>query len=406
MTKQIVSGFKTNIKKVAKQAGNYPYLIALLAMLMVGLVTMAFAVLNSSVLYLSFIGLVAFVGLGYLTLPILYGVTLSVSEGCRFKGKKSWDLGKLFNLFYRSNPGAFGIGSVFWKSLVALVAAMLVGAGIISIVLVAAYPQLAQEMMNYYNSLYTPNGQNVSMESFFGADFRSIALMEIALLSFALLVTVFVGSIELRKNESVLYCSSALVTDNRMNLATRPIMSFFRREVLPVVKKEHFELNFKLFWPAYVVFYGVFAGFIVLGIYVPAIPYYLVPFLAMAASSLCFAPFYYWERIFDDLFYNAYKDRILSRLHKGALEFVLQGKRTMAPLFHAEGDEADKDQEDNTKDENDNVEDENPQSPAEDVKPKEGHVDDSGVIDFTNKDDKGEGQEGKDGQDDSHKESK
>src|SRR5574344_286386 len=128
MADKIGEGFKSSIKSVVRQAGFYPYLMSLASMVLLSILYFCFASVTSvsADFLFALIGLVALVGISFLILPFLYGLTLSVAAGCRFKGKRTWSIKKLFNLYYHSNTGVYGLGSVVWKTLLAFVISLLI----------------------------------------------------------------------------------------------------------------------------------------------------------------------------------------------------------------------------------------------------------------------------------------
>jgi hypothetical protein len=364
----IEQGFRKNIKAVARQSGAYPYLMSFISVLFFILIFLAFSILNLNLpFYFLILAILVFAGLCFLAQPFMYGVSLAVSEGCRFKGRRKWSLDKLFNLFFRSNPGAYGLGMVVWRSFLAFFLATLVGTLLVMAVLSLSYPSLINELQAYLSKLNSdPNG-SADLWTYLGDDRRNFEIIIIVLESFAALITLGEAGIELRRNEDVFYCASSLVTDNHVNIATSGLVGPFRKSILPTVRKEHVRLTIHLFWPAYALFFSVFLGLMLLGIFLPSIPYYLVAFIAFAGGLLSFTPFYYWERVFDDLFYIAYQDKIMERLSLEARQFIEEGRKAMRPLYSSVLDKEDQD------------------SPEADSasEAKKGDVESDGTVDFT-----------------------
>lgn len=378
MKDKIAEGLASNIRKASKQAGAYPYLLSLVSMVLLCLLYLAFSfVLGSYTFYIYLIALVVLVGLGFAIMPFLYGVTLSVSEACRFRGKKRWSIKRLYGLYYHSNQGVYGLGSVFWKTLLAFFLGMFGSSVIVAIVIMNAYPDMYSCILEFTQST------NKTLAECLGNYTRLFECFMIIVLGVTVLASSITGGHELRRNEAAFYAASSLITDNQVNMQTRFLINFFKREVFPTVKKEHFKYNMVLFWPAYLLVFIVFAGIIVLGIFVPSFYSSYVPYVAMMAGAVVFTPFYYWQRLFDDLFYIAYQDKIMSRVSRGAREYIANGRRAMEKtLDKFKEEESTQDGDYTQKDEDDGA--------------KKPHVNPDGTFDFTDDDKK----------DDDHKDGK
>lgn len=377
MKDSVYTALKTNIKAVLKQMDFKVYLYSVSGLVFLSLLFMSFSFMNLAD-WLIFLGLAVFFGLSYLTFPLLYGVTAYVADSVRYE-KKSYSLKDVFTMYYRKNPGTYGLGSVLWKTIVALVLSSIVFTGLATAIVRSVWPGLYSLIESY---LYNPNIQTQSLDAAINSSeyamiYRSTYMIVLGLTNG---VTVGIASSELRKNEAVFYCASCLVSDNQLNIQTRPIIPLFRRGVLPTVSKEHMKYNFLINYPGYLVFFISYAGFIALGLFFMngANIYFLVPFMGLAFSSLLYSPFYVFCRVFDDLFYVAYSDKIFHRLTPSVRNIVAQVKEAMSPFVKKDEDVS----------EGNFDEDEAGQA-------KKGQTDDDGTIDFTSDDDK-KGKNGKD----------
>lgn len=397
----VLKALEENRKAVIKQSGLYPWLMSLLAMVMLAALYFCFSLFEALDVAYSFVFLLVLLGVGFLTVPVLYGVTLSVADGTRFKGKKTFKIGQLFQQYYKGNAGAYNIWGVFWRSALTLLVSDLVFALICALIIVTAFPSLYAGFNDYVQALNRAaysSGANPNIYDYVsGKDLLVLQTMAYSISALSIVTTTMVGGSYLRKNEEVFYAATNLVTDNRVNMVIRPLLYPFSKKVLPVVRKEHRRYNLQMNWSGYVVFYVLFFGFTVLFYFIEADSVFriLAPYIAFAIACLGYAPFYYLSRLFDALFYIAYSDKIYERLDEPTKEFIHAGRVSMAPVLRTM-EEAEAQQNNKENDAGKSHDNDSSSSVYEDKDVKKPtDIAEDGTIDYTSSD-KDKGDKGKD----------
>ncbi|MCI2069140.1 MAG: hypothetical protein LKJ88_06150 [Bacilli bacterium] len=334
----LASGFRSKIKEVISQKSIQPYLYSLAVCFIFALLALAFAFIRTPVgsdektqmIYLV-AAIACFIGLLFLSLPLLFGLTISVSTACRFQAYKKKPLSVLFSNYFHSNFGAYGISLVLWRTILAAIVSSIFFALIVVPIITYGYPSIYNAMAAF---LKQAGATTQSLESMIDSNdlfaFHTIFLL---MESGVVFTTALYMLSELRKNECVTYSASVLVADNRINMAARPLIPFFRKRVLPRVSKEYRHLDFQLFWPVYLAYFLVYWAIVILGVFFFGKYYNFVPFVALALAGFLFTPFAYWFRIFDNLFYIAYQDKIMARLGSDDRAFIMEGRKAMEEVL-------------------------------------------------------------------------
>ena len=326
MNLKIKQALEQQSKKVRKHVGIQPYLYAYGGMVLLIALYMGFTLINASGnLLVNILGIILVVAFILVGLPLLYGVSVLTSNATRFNKLKELNIKTCFDKYYHGNPGFFSIGGIIFKGILISFASFFV-------VTLLIY----QVGKIFYNDFFiklvdvVAHGTFDSMDEFatlMGEYWRLFEVFYISVFSFsAIPLFIFVGS-ELRKNESVYYAANELVSDNYIDVATRPLIPLFRRGILPLVKREHRAYNFRLNYLGYVIFYVLYLGIVILCMFLPQVPFSYVSFIAFGVAIIFYAPFYYRQRVFDALFYIAYADKIMDRANSNIKQIIEAGRQ-------------------------------------------------------------------------------
>ena len=333
--KNLVKGFKANMKRVIKHGSLYPYLYAFIALLLVSLVFfmgVSFDTGNyAGNMVLQLFLVVILVSGVVFSFPFFYGVALSVANDSRFSDENKVKIKDVL-AGYKVNNSIYNFFSLLLKSILAsIIIEFLIGLIIVPI-LYGVYPNIIQGYFDFQNALLNagPN-EEVFLESFLEAS-EIITLDKFVFFSqttAAFFVVVYLGR-EIRKSERVFFACNSLLTGNKINVAVGMNANFIKKFVLPTVKKEHRELNIKINYVGYIVFTVVFCGMVTLSYYCFG-SYGLMlglPF-SLLMACLSYIPFQYYTRVFDCLFYIAYEDTMITRLPDAAKDLVLTSREQM-----------------------------------------------------------------------------
>lgn len=367
MDSSIKKGFINNIKKIVKHGSYFPFMYAFLGLLCVLLIACydLIAVYGSWWLYI--IVLLGFICVWFVAFPFLYGVSLSIANSSRFKENENLGIKDVFRQYYRGNSNVFNVFSVFIRVFGTMFLSTIALMMIEMLIMRYTTPDLINELYNYFMDTSFKG----SIYEYVSEEYVNIVhYYLLSLNSISLLPVFYVASSEMRKNESVFYCVNSLITDNKINVSTTMLTPVFRKQVLPTVKKEYLKLDLSINWIGYACFYGMYAVGIVLG-FLNILPSGFEVIIALAMGLLIYCPFYYFERVFDNLFYIAYQDKIMSRVDEKIKGLILDGRKQLNPVF---------------KSEQDNVVDEEVVDDTT-VESKKGDVYENNVIDYTKKDD-------------------
>lgn len=374
MKDKIYQGFKTNIKEVLTKINPMVFAFSIIGLILFSLLYFVFGVMeySNNAIWVFFLDVLAFVGLCYVTFPFLYGVSLSVADGCRFE-KKKHSFASLFTSYYKGNRGVFSLWSCFWKAFVCFVAVSFISIVIIFLVLRYGYPSLWDSLYSMVEDINA--GGTVNVVEYLGDNYRTFEIMIMLCIAFPTLGFVTMWEIEMRRSECVFYCATSIISDNQVNMATGGLQLLFKREVMPTVKKEHAKYDLMINWIGYVVFFSSYLLFILLGCFVKSIPAFLVPFIGLVISCVLYSPFYVVTRTYDNLFYIAYSDKIMDRINPNVREILLKAKSAIIAQFHL-----------NKEDENYDDKGTYDGSESSDSNSKKGSSDLDGALDFTSKD--------------------
>lgn len=333
MNSKIKDGLTKKIKQVMKNAGYVPYLYSLGGMISIGLLFLGFNFLTFNgdiwVYLLVFLIFFIFFAVG---LPLMYGVSLLVSNATRFRKEKSLNIKTCFDKYHHGNPGFFGIGTIIFKGILIDLLGMFVAVLVIGLIARIPYPDMVTIVVNLYSGVY-PAGTTVA--DALGTDYYNIFLaFSIIVECLGHIPIIVFASSELRKNESVYYAANVLVADNYVDVATRPLIPLFRGAILPLVKSEYKKYNFAINYLGYIVFFTIYIGLSVLGIFLMnVVDYYLVNTIAFGVAIVCYFPFYYKQRVFDALFYIAYSDKIMDRAGDKIRQIIHAGRSQIEPTI-------------------------------------------------------------------------
>lgn len=376
MNDKIFQGLKTNIREVLSKINKMAFAFSIIGLILFSLLYFSFGVMeySDSAIWFFFLDILIFVGLCYITFPILYGVTLSVADGCRFE-KSSHSFTSLFTSYYRGNRGVFSLWSCFWKSLVTFIAVSFISIMIAFLIIKNAFPSLWDSIYAMVNDINA--GGTVDVADYLGDYYRTFEIILMLCVAFPTLGFVTMWEMEMRRSESVFYCATSIISDNQVNMATGGLQLLFKREVLPVVRKEHMKYDLMINWIGYAVFFISYLLFVLLGCFVKTIPVFLVPFIGLIISCVLYSPFYVITRIFDNLFYIAYSDKIMGRVNLNVKDILLKAKLSIMSQFHLNKEEDTY---------NGNATYEDPGKSADNA--KKGSSDSDGTLDFTSDDEK------------------
>lgn len=330
MNKELKEGFKSNIKEVVKQSGPYPYLTTIGGLIIFAVGMFLFGIAQATpYIWMFFVGILVFGLLMVLLSPIIYGTVLAVSEGTRFKGHRKWNIKTLFSIYYQENLGALALGTTVWKTLLTMLLSLIITGLIGTAVLYSGFRGVYDKILEYLRAVLSGNSSSSSILP--SGSYEELVYYTIVncMTVVSLLISTWVANFDERRNECVIYCSSCLVTDNKINLVSRPLLRTFRIRVLPVVKKEHTQYYYSLFYIADIIYFVVFIGSFVGFSFIKGMPYFLMPYLAFIIALLVYSPFYYYIRVYDALFYIAYQDKIMDRLDSQTYDYIQQGRKAM-----------------------------------------------------------------------------
>lgn len=401
MKDKICQGFIENIKRVIKNSGFYPLVYIVAGMICLSCLYGAlFIMIGDNTIWYYLISVAVLAIFWIITFPTIYGITLSVADGVRFKKKGMLKIKDVYRQYFRGNQGVYGLAGVFLKCFLTYILSGFLTLVVLGVIMKYAYPSMLQTIFNYYtdiSSTATESLSDILTASGQGTLFRAFVIIYSSVSTIPLFV---VASSEFRKNEAVFYCASSLITDNHINVATHSLIPLFRKNILPRVAKEYHHLNMLINWPGYVVFYVIYVGLSLLGLFLPDIPEVIVVFVPLFIALLFYGPFYYVQRIFDDLFYVAYSDKIINRVDASVRDIIMAGRSQLGTVYDHYTDSSDseannKSGEDNNGKDKENVVDANVKSESKKEEndasksPKEGTYDpNSKEIDYTDSDKK------------------
>lgn len=375
MNIKIKEGLKNQSAKVRKHAGFLPYLYSLGGMALFALLYLGFVLINNSTNYgIYFLGFGLIILYMFVGLPFLYGVSVLTSNASRMNEEKNLGINVCFNKYFKGNPGFFSTGGIIFKGIFLEIASFIVLLLILEPIISYFYPDFVSSLYYIYANYEYLDFYIISEAM---AEYsRLFEVFYIAIISLGNIPLFILVSSELRKNESVYYAANVLVADNYIDVATRPLIPLFRREILPLVKKEYRRYNYRLNYLGYIVFYVLYLGLTTLFFFMPEVSFVYAPFIAFSISILFYAPFYYRQRVFDSLFYIAYSDKIMERASDRIKQIIKAGRSQIMPKVEKFKDKEDEEES------SDGFYDSNP-----DGKYKTGNYDkDKDEIDFTEKD--------------------
>ena len=333
MNIKIKNGLKDQANKVRKHAGLLPYLYALGGMVFLALLFLGFVVINtSSVLLVYLVGITLIILYIFVGLPLLYGVSSLIANATRFNEEKKLDIKTCFDKYYHGNPGFFSTSGIIFKGVIVDILALIATLFIADFIGLYSFPDFINTVMTVYANIDALDIVDVfDLAAAMGDYSRLFEVFFIIVLVVGQIPLFIFASSELRKNESVYYAANVLVSDNYIDVATRPLIPLFRREILPLVKKEHWSYNLSLNYMGYIVFYVLYLGTATLGIFLPQVSFVYVPFIAFAVAIVAYSPFYYRQRVFDALFYIAYSDKMMNRASDKIKQIIKAGRSQIMP---------------------------------------------------------------------------
>jgi len=332
MNSKIKDGLEKKIKQVMKNAGYVPYLYSLGGMISIGLLFLGFNFLTfNGELWVYFVVFLLFFIFFAAGLPLMYGVSLLASNATRFRKEKSLNIKICFDKYHHGNPGFFGVGTIIFRGIIIDLLGMFVAVLVVGLIARIPYPDMVTIVINWYSNDYTTGTLLVDALGDYLSIFMAFSIIIECLGHIPIIA--FVSS-ELRKNESVYYAANVLVADNYVDVATRPLIPLFRGAILPLVKNEYRKYNFAINYLGYIVFFTIYIGLSILGIFMMNdIPYFLVNTIAFGAAIICYFPFYYKQRVFDALFYIAYSDKIMDRAGDKIRQIIHAGRSQIEPTI-------------------------------------------------------------------------
>jgi hypothetical protein len=330
MNLKIKLGLRDQSEKVRKHAGFLPYLYALGGMVCFALLYLGFIFINiSSLAWVNFVGIALVIAFIFVGLPLLYGVSCLIGNATRFNEEKNLSLKTCFDKYYHGNPGFFSTSGIIFKGVLIEIFTLLVTMSVAEYIVNIYYPGFAEMITSIYEQ-----GEAVYLSDYslaMGDYSRLFEVFCIIVMSVGQIPLFIFASSELRKNESVYYAANVLVSDNYIDVATRPLVPLFRREILPLVKKEHNSYNLSLNYMGYIVFYILYLGVVIFGVFLPQVPFAYVSFIAFAIAIVAYTPFYYRQRVFDALFYIAYSDKMMNRASDKIKQIIKAGRSQIMP---------------------------------------------------------------------------
>lgn len=308
--------------------------------------------------------------IGSVICPFLYTITCQIANSTRFEGKKV-SLKEGFRECTNYNRDPFRIFlTILFAILIQILASIIIGLIISALARVWSkdmYDALIETTRQMNND--SANASNIFQE-FLNKYSSTILAYRSATLSCTMFVTIAYMMRSIRKSESVFFACNVLFTENRMNTKSGQFVPIFKKLVLPVVRKEHTQLDLRTNWIGYIVFILIYFGISIGFIFITNLPRMYIPFIALFVSLLAYSPFYVKERMFDYLFYTAYSDVILERVDNSIHTLIAQTRDAYKTTYNFE------DNDENVVDEENNTSTSNSES-------KKGEINVDGTIDFT-----------------------
>lgn len=308
--------------------------------------------------------------IGSVICPFLYTITCQIANSTRFEGKKV-SLKEGFKECTNYNRDPFRIFlTILFAILIQILASIIIGLIISALARVWSkdmYDALIETTRQMNND--SANASNIFQE-FLNKYSSTILAYRSATLSCTMFVTIVYMMRSIRKSESVFFACNVLFTENRMNTKSGQFVPIFKKLVLPVVRKEHTQLDLRTNWIGYIVFILIYFGISIGFIFITNLPRMYIPFIALFVSLLAYSPFYVKERMFDYLFYTAYSDVILERVDNSIHTLIAQTRDAYKTTYNFE------DNDENVVDEENNTSTSNSES-------KKGEINVDGTIDFT-----------------------
>lgn len=313
---------------------------------------------------------------GSVICPFLYTITCQIANSTRFEGKKI-KLKEGFKecLNYNRDPYRIFV-TLLISILIQILASIIIGL-IISAIARGCSKDMYDALVETVRKMNADTANATQVLQDFLNQYKNVILgYRSATLSCTMFVTIVYIMCSIRKSESVFFTCNILFTDNRMNTKSGQFVPFFKKLVLPLVSKEHRQLDIKTNLLGYIVFVVVYFGISIGFIFITDLPRMYIPFIALFVSLLAYSPFYVRERMFDYLFYTAYSDVILERANPAVSTLIMQTREAYMTTY-------------NFQNEDEIVVDDNAKtndSTTNDNESKKGQIDQDGTIDFTKSD--------------------
>ncbi len=293
-----------------------------------------------------------------------------IANSTRFEGKKV-SLKEGFRECTNYNRDPFRIFlTILFAILIQILASIIIGLIISALAKVWSkdmYDALIETTRQMNND--SANASKIFQE-FLNKYSSTILAYRSATLSCTMFVTIVYMMRSIRRSESVFFACNVLFTENRMNTKSGQFVPLFKKLVLPVVRKEHRQLDLRTNCLGYIVFILIYFGISIGFIFITNLPRMYIPFIALFVSLLAYSPFYVKERMFDYLFYTAYSDVILDRVDNSVHTLIVQTRDAYKTTYNFE-------------DNDENVVDEENNTPTNNSESKKGEINVDGTIDFT-----------------------
>lgn len=336
VSKKIADGIRSQMKSIVKQGGSYPFLVSLGGMFFAAAVAFCFTPFSGDKIWLELAMLLLLILSIALITPFLYGASLCAADGTRYQGDRKYGLSVLFRSYYKGNYGYYNLWTVFWKSFLTVLATELIAGIVLGILFVTVYRGTYEDIVNLLNA-YAELKQNETLvvtDYLSEADISLLRTVSYFLNAAALLTVTVVAFKNLFRDDGVFFAANVLVGENKINTVTPPIRNFFKKEILPSVKKEHFSLCVQILWPLYLASFLLYALLVFVFYYACGNNAFMIlagPFVAAAIAYLLSAPLYYFRKLYEALFYIAYAHVIENRLSGHAKSVLEEGRRALAP---------------------------------------------------------------------------
>lgn len=338
VSRKIADGIRSQMKSIVKQGGVYPFLISLAGMFFAGVIAFCFAPIQTDELWFDLVMLLLLILSVSLVAPFLYGASICASDGTRYQGKKKYGISRLFGAYYKGNYGFYNVWTVFWKSfLTALATELLIGI-VLGILFMTCYKQTyghLSDLLNAYFSL--KENESIAIGDYLTeSDIRLVRTMSYFTNASVLFTVTIVAFRNLFRDDEVFFAANVLVGENKINMVTPPIRLFFRREILPSVRKEHFSLEITVFWPLYLASVLIYALFLFVFYFACRNSAFMMsvgPYIAILIAYVLSTPLYFFRKLFDALFYIAYSHVIEGRISERAKSVLEEGRRAIAPAL-------------------------------------------------------------------------